>query len=423
MREKLKQPLQLCLLALVNYGLFYGLSVFLARTLDTRGFHDYSVAVATVALLVSLSTLGLEKYALRVLPANFESQDWGQARGFIRFSVRSSIVVSVVVGVVYSLVRYATSSDTVQEMWPVLIGVATVPAVALAQFLIEVLASSGKVVKATFFYRLVFPVTVVLLVIGVGSLGNGLTAAKAVMGYCVAWVGALLLLHWQARAGVPNEVWLTDVVTKPRLWLREAAPFLVHGVMMTQFASLGIIGLEFAGRGERSVALLAACMQTGSFVVLLATATNRFYSPQVSVLIEKQDLAGLKTMIRERWRWLVPVTLAYFLSMALFGRRILGLFGPEFKEAYPALMWIAGGASVSVLLAMAPNYLKFIRRNQLVLGITAAAAVVNLGLILWLGPQLGATGAAIAYAVSIGGMAIAFAAFGISSVEKQIKHP
>jgi len=91
------------------------------------------------------------------------------------------------------------------------------------------------------------------------------------------------------------------------------------------------------------------------------------------------------------------------------------------EEGYVALVWIAGGSSISVLLAMAPVYLKFVRRNGVVLGITAIAAAVNFGLILMLGPAHGATGAAIAYAVSIGGMAIAFASTGILAVRRQLE--
>jgi O-antigen/teichoic acid export membrane protein len=418
--QKLKQPLQLCILALINWGLFYGLTVFLARTLDTRGFHDYSVAVATVTLLTSLASLGLEKYALRILPAAFERHDWAVAQGFLRFSFRSLLLASITVGLLYATVRLVLTERSVAELWPVLAGVSVVPAVAMVQLQIEVLAATGRVVRATFFYRILFPVGALAFICGIGAWTGRLTATQAVEGYAAAWLLTLAALWNQTRKWMPAEVRTAQVVTEARSWLSAAIPFLIHSVMMTQFASLGIIGLEFAGRGEKSVALLAACMQTGSFVVLLATATNRYYSPRGSVLIERQDFAGIEQMILERWRWIIPVTLAYFLGIVLFGRRILGLFGPGFEEGYVALLWIAGGASISVILAMAPVYLKFVRRNGLVLGITAIAATVNFGLILLLGPARGATGAAIAYAVSIGGMAIAFATIGIYSVKRRL---
>ncbi len=63
MRQTLRKALQLCLFALVNYVLFYGIGVFLARTLGVAGYKSYSVAIATLTLAASLATLGLEKYA------------------------------------------------------------------------------------------------------------------------------------------------------------------------------------------------------------------------------------------------------------------------------------------------------------------------------------------------------------------------
>jgi hypothetical protein len=51
--------LQLCLLALVNYLIFYGIGVWLARALGVSGIKAYSVAVAAVTPLASFTTLGL----------------------------------------------------------------------------------------------------------------------------------------------------------------------------------------------------------------------------------------------------------------------------------------------------------------------------------------------------------------------------
>ena len=420
-RRELVQPLQLCLLAFVNYGLFYGLTVFLARTLDIKGFEIYNVAVATVMLLASLTTFGLEKYALRALTALFEKQNWDHARGYIWFSGWTILITSVAVGGLYSLVRYSTTVGSNRELWSVLIAVAFLPAAAMAQFFIELLAASGRVVRATFAYRLLLPVSIVLFVLVASRFAGGMTARLAVLGYGLGWLLIAMALYRWARHSVPAEIWTAAKTVELRAWLGRAAPFLVHSVMMTQFASLGIIGLEFAGRGERSVGLLAACMQSGSFIVLLATATNRYYSPRLSVMIERQDYQALAQGIRERLSWVGPVTLVYFLVMVLFGDEILGLYGPDFKQGHIALIWIAGGASIGVLFAMAPNYLKFIRRNDLVLGITVVGAIMNLGLILLLGPSHGATGAAIAYAVSLSGMSLGYVIFGLLSVRKRLK--
>ena len=132
-------------------------------------------------------------------------------------------------------------------------------------------------------------------------------------------------------------------------------------------------------------------------------------------MIERRDYSGVIATIKERHRWIVPATLAYLLLMALFGRQILQLFGPEFEEGYAALCWIAGGATVSVWFAMAPNYLKFVR---LVLGITAAAGGLNALLLALLGPGYGATGAAAAYGISLAAMAVTFLVLGLGAAKQ-----
>jgi O-antigen/teichoic acid export membrane protein len=182
-----------------------------------------------------------------------------------------------------------------------------------------------------------------------------------------------------------DELLLAQPAREPRKWLLGSVPFLIHSVMMTQFASLGIAGLELLGSREQEVALLAAAMQTGGFIILLATATNRLYGPLVSRLIGRRDYSEILSTIKERHTWIVPVTLVYLTVMVISGRRILRLFGAEFEAGYPALCLIAAGASISVWFAMAPNYLKFVGRNGQVLGIKAAAGLLNVALLVALG--------------------------------------
>ena len=89
-----RKALQLCLLAGANYLLFYGLGVFLARTIGVTEFGRYSVAVATFTMLASLSTLGLEKFALRAFVGYIEKKRWDYASGFARFSLLTILGVS-----------------------------------------------------------------------------------------------------------------------------------------------------------------------------------------------------------------------------------------------------------------------------------------------------------------------------------------
>lgn len=95
------QALVLCGFSVANYALLYVTSILLARTLSVADFDDYNVAVSSVLVLTSLATLGLEKYALRCLPAWHNHQDWARSSGFLQFSRRLILVTGLVLVVLF----------------------------------------------------------------------------------------------------------------------------------------------------------------------------------------------------------------------------------------------------------------------------------------------------------------------------------
>jgi len=70
---------------------------------------------------------------------------------------------------------------------------------------------------------------------------------------------------------------------------------------------------------------------------------------------------------------------------------------------------LAVSTAFTVLLSLAPTYLKFRRRNRATCTTVGSAAAAQGVLLLWLVPAHGATGAAIAYAISMCGMYGGFA--------------
>jgi O-antigen/teichoic acid export membrane protein len=102
----------------------------------------------------------------------------------------------------------------------------------------------------------------------------------------------------------------------------------------------------------------------------------------------------------------LAAAVAAFLAIAfVFTRELLSLFRPEFVEASVVpLRVLAAATAFSVLFALAPTLLKYRRHNRATYATVACAAAAQALLLFLLVPRLGATGAAIAYAVSMCGM-------------------
>ena len=417
-----KKALLLCCLAAVNYLLFYGLGIFLARTLGVAGFGSYNVAVATIIMLASLSTLGLEKFSLRVFPSYIEQGDWSYARGFARFSSLIIIAVSSLAAILWVAGNWR--SYDVFHTYPLAAAglvVAFVTSMALVMFLVEMLSAGGRSVLATLVYRLFLPLSVVSLIGAVTLLGSGLTVRRAVICYGVSWVLSLSLILELARHALPVEIWKAAprMRVKSRQWLWRSVPFLAQSFMMTLFASSGVILLELLRPGGADIGIYAAAMQVSSFAVLMATATNRFYAPRASILLDRKDWDGIVRMKRARHAWVNPMVLLFLAVILIFGRKIMGFYGPDFESGYPALCILAAGVAVSVKYAMAPLTLHFFEQSRWVLGATCVAGLLNVALLVVLGWLFGATGAAVAYSLSLGGMALAMYIKGLSWIRRQ----
>ncbi|MDP6466924.1 MAG: oligosaccharide flippase family protein [Pirellulaceae bacterium] len=401
LREQL-QALALCGLSLTNYALFYLTSILLARTLSIRDFDDYNVAVSTVLILAAIATLGLEKYALRCLPTLSHAKDWSQSQGFLLFSQRLIVASSVVLVVLLGVALEGTLALRGKDYHvAIVIVVLFLPVVARFQFLLEVVTSYGGQVKAVAIYRLLFPMALLILNAVVWISPAASNAVSAAVCYGAAWIIALAALHVLFKRQVPTSVWQAKPTRQARRWLLGAWPLAASSLILTMFAQTGIIILELNHPNESVVSAYALAFQTGTFVVILATATNRLYSPKISQLLASGDFPGLRATAQRRLLLIGPLSIIFLLLIFIFGRSILAIFGPEFVSAYPALCIIAVGASISTLFSLAPTYLQFTDRSRSVLSAMVASVMLSLILCFPLSYYFGATGAAIAYAIPI----------------------
>ncbi len=83
------------MLAVAGQSVAYLLAITLARQLGVDGFEAYAVASAAFTLMVMIAPRGIEKYALRMLPALLERGDWGHVRGYLRFGLQRTLGTSL----------------------------------------------------------------------------------------------------------------------------------------------------------------------------------------------------------------------------------------------------------------------------------------------------------------------------------------
>jgi O-antigen/teichoic acid export membrane protein len=403
------RSLLLFVLALVNYALMYTANIVLARSLTVSDFDDYNVALSVVTLLSSVATLGLEKYALSVIALYTDQQNWPLLRGFWLFSLAAISAFSLLLMALLSMsLELILALHQADYHIAIVVFAGFLPIIALTLFLVEVIAAQGGYFVSIALYRLLLPLLYIVLLLALSLRPPLLSALTAVICYGSAWVITFIIMWCFTKTLLPVEMTQTTAHWQGKKWLKHSLPLVLNSLMLTIMTSGGVIILELLLPSGLAVGEYAIAVQTGGFIALVGTSTNRYYLPLMVVLIEHNDQAGIQKLMRQRI-WVVgSLILTLLLTLFFAGPSILNLFGSQFSEAYLTMLVIAVGAAISALFADIPYYLQFMGRHRSVLGLTFCASFSMVILSFSLGTTFGALGVAIAYMMPVALLFIGF---------------
>lgn len=403
-------PPKLSLLGIAGQAISYVLAVALARRLGVAGFEAYALASAAFTLMVMTAPRGVEKYALRLLPALFERRDWERSHGFLRFGLRCTLLGAFVIGAAVWAWAWWVRDFSEGTRRAIVVSCLSLPAGATVHYAVEVVTAAGADVRATAVFRVLVPALTLALAGILFALPLEISGAMAVGCWGVAWIIALVMLAIEFRRAAPPSVWRAQPIQEAAIWRTEARPFWLYRLSLALMSQSSVIALDWLLPSAAAVGAYAAAMGTASMALVLVTATNRAYARQMSVLLERRDFATLLDLRRERLEWLLPATAAFLLVVFAFTRELLAFFRPEFvDEGSVPLRLLAVATAFTMLFALSPTYLKIRRHNRATFTTVACAAAAQLVMLWLLVPAFGATGAAIAHAASMVGAYGAFA--------------
>ena len=396
------RSLFLFVLTLGNYALMYMANIVLARSLTVSDFDDYSVALSIVTMLSTLATLGLEKYALRAIALFRERRDWQKFHGFWSFSIKAISGFSVLLfGLLSISLESVLAAQHADSHLAIVLLAGFLPIMAITLFLVEVISAQGFHVLGIAIYRFFLPLVYLLLIAGFAWGKIQLTASSAALCLGFAWTLSLCVIWSVNKAVMPVSVRQSEPSILPKKWLGRSLPLVFNSLMLTVMTSSGVVILELLYPSELDVGIYAIAAQTGGFISLIGTSTNRYYLPIMVVLVEHRDKQAIRRLINQRSLVIGGLILAFFTIIALFGQHLLGLFGNHYGGGYLTLVIIAVGASMSALFADMPYYLQYLGFNRMVLSSTLLAMLTMVSLAFLLGRGYGSVGVAVAYMMPV----------------------
>ncbi|WP_226705043.1 lipopolysaccharide biosynthesis protein [Microbulbifer elongatus] len=404
-REHFSEVGKLALIAFPGHGVIFLINLVLARSLSVSAYEHYVIAAAVFLLMLAVTSQGLDKYALRMMPGKFASKQYGQAARYLRFSISRLLLGAIIVAALTVFWAHELRDFPPEAMSVIYITLLALPFGALTYFLCAAISAAGNCVRAAAVTHLIVPALSLLLICVALLSPIRATGATGVFCWLIAWcLGLALAAYWLKQAW-PAASGADHTEQQNISWRAEALHFWFYRLAMSVIAQIPIILLDWLQPSAAATGAYAAAISTAAFATVLTAATNRVYARELSIIQETGEFSAVRRLRIQRLQWMLPA-LGIFLVVSLtYTEEILGLFHPTFVvEGTTAFRILAVTTSATVAMGIAPIFLKHRKQSRIIFPALVAAALVQVALLLVLVPRLEATGAAIAYAISMVGL-------------------
>jgi len=386
------------LASIVGMALRYVSAVLTTRVLGAALFGSYVQAQTITQLLSTSATLGLSPGVVPFVARERLAEDVQRLRGTVRATLAVALVSSVLIAAALLLLAPWLAGSVFDD--PALEQVLRwlAPMVVLAALLLTTLAvvQGFKAMRVHAFVGSVVTVVATLagLVVTV-SLDFGLhgVLVATLLGPATGLACGLWFIQAHVpgalRPSAPSAPWpVRSLVTT--CW-----PLLGTGLITFALSSLDILMLGVLSQsGEVGVYGAAARLLPAVFVVHMSAA-QLFYA-HASERYVAGDMQGVGALYKRTGRWSIWSALGTAMLMVIWGREILGLFGPEFAAGGSVLAVLALGHAAVALTGSCGKALIAMGRLRQNMCNVATMLVLNVALnFLWI-PEHGALGAAFA---------------------------
>ncbi len=373
--------------------------VLIARWMGAAELGIYVIAFSWCLLLATITNLGIPMAAVRFVGLGIAEERPAYIKGFVHRGALMTIACSLSVSAAALLVLWRL--DLPENFKPAMsLMLAAVPCMAALLYFGGLANSYGRFALGFLPSNVLRPLVFFCLV-GTWWLSRGsLNAETAMLMQFVAIALVAVFSVFAVLRFLKSKLGDTEAEYHGRQWLRESVPLLATILFTGYFGEINVIlaGLFLAPDqvAQFHVAFrLALLVGFGLFAVDAATA------PDIARLYAAGQRADLQLLVTRATRLRVLIGVVAIIGFALFGRWVLGFFGPEFVAGYLLLLILGGGQLVLAAAGPAARLLSVSGHQDSALVSSLSALVIAVVLIAILVPVYGVTGAAVAATVDM----------------------
>jgi O-antigen/teichoic acid export membrane protein len=380
----------------------YIFKVYIARVLGAEALGIYALGMTIVGFLGIFNALGLPESAVRFVSMYSAAKRFAALRSLLWngtwILLASNLVfAAILLEVGPGIAAHFYHSAQLARYLPLFALIMITG--ALNSFFGKVLAGYKELGRRTVITGFIAnPLTMAIAVVLI-ALGGGLWGYLAAqIASAVLVMGMLVAMVWRITPVAARSFDWNRLSIESKVWSFSAAMFSV-GLMEFGISQTDRIALGYY-RGVHEVGIYSVAAAVVVYETIILQSVNQIFAPVISDLHTRGDYVLLSRLFQTLTKWMLGLTFPLAITVIVFARPIMQMFGRDFYAGWPILvvgtlgqLVNCGVGSVGFLLLMSGNQRRLIR-------VQAVMAVTMIGLCVILVPRWGAWGAALAAAIT-----------------------
>jgi len=379
--------------------------LIIARYGSEADYGIYSLAIVIMTFATVLVSLGLPDGVARYIAYFRGRRETAKVREITSVSLQLAVAFSILISLVLFFGAGYISSNIfhMPELGLALKAFAIgLPFLTVTNILVSVFRGFDRMEPQAYVQYVLFNVLFLLLVSILVMLH--LSFANIFYAYAIALILTFVAMLMYTIKKLPQSItlagWQPNAAIRKEL-LIFSWPLLITTLLATIILWLDTLLLGYFKTPE-AVGLYSAASPLAKFISDPLGLMLLIYTPVATGLYSKNLMAELRRSYTISTKWIVSLTLPFFLVLFLFPEAVLNLFfGSTYVSAALALRILSLGFIINNLFGPNQSILLALGESKFLMWTTVAAVITSIILNVILIPPLNIVGAAIVMAISI----------------------
>lgn len=335
-----------------SFGLALGFisMALLSRNLGASEFGKYAILLSLCLFCVVPIKLGFDHTVLKFAAEYWAAKEFNLMNDMAVFGLKLTFVttmgMTVLVVSIYYLFHHLFYAITPLDI-TFMLSLSII--LAIIGICSQFFRAAEMIFYAQFFEQVFRSAVLIGLILCTTSLGYQLSSTQG-MGLTVIAAGlAFVALAITFLRRVSSNSWRLEAKAEERSkWMRMSWPMFGASVAAQALAQMSILLLGVMA-STADAGLFAVIARLSIFVTFALVALNSISAPLIAAAFIQRNTEELAKIAKFNARLSAALGATVCLILAVFGKTILGFFGPEFPAAYSALLVLLAGTLIGAV--------------------------------------------------------------------------